>query len=211
MNLTLLWTKWCLFALLRQCLTDKYFHNLALSDEFPELFMYHWIIMEKNAEAFKKSFGGNLKKKKKMKGMWQNVQAFMTQKIFLIAKRKGKILSDYRERKMSCDIFFLFPFAFCYILLEKMYECIVLLVYDMHIYLQHLQDICVCCRSIAWAVAQYFWIMLLVLQEQMRDFTSVTKWHWKYGLFLLHLFSGTWKGMNMCSDCDWTSQMHIIP
>ena len=39
---------------------------------------------------------------------------------------------------------------------EEMYECIVLLVYDMHIYLQHLQDICVCCRSIAWAVAQYF-------------------------------------------------------
>lgn len=41
----------------------------------------------------------------------------MTQKIFLIAKRKGKILSDYWERKLSLNLLWhLFLVPFCFLL-----------------------------------------------------------------------------------------------
>lgn len=59
----------------------------------------------------------------------------------------------------------------------------------MHItYLLHLQVISLCCCSVVWAVAQCACIILAVLYEQMRNFTSVRNWHWKCGPCLFHLF-----------------------
>lgn len=200
MNLTLLWTKWCLFALLRQCLVDKYFHHLALSDESSELFMHHWIIMEKNAEAFKKSFGGNLKKRWSICDRMSRLL-----RSFLLLREEAKFWVSRQEAVLE-HIVTSFSYSLLLVGTSFLNKCM----NDMHIYLQYLQDNCMCCCSILWAVVQCCWIMLLVLHEEMRDFTSVTKWHWKYVLFLLHLFSGIWKVMNTCSDCDLTSQMHTV-
>ena len=53
-------------------------------------------------------------------------------------------------------------------------EYVALLVYGVHIYLQYLQAVYMCCCSIEWAVAQCACIMLAVLYDEMRDFTLVT-------------------------------------
>lgn len=92
--------------------------------------------------------------------------------ICIIAKR-SEVVSDYQERKLSFNLTF-YSLSLLLSATSLLKEYTALLVYDVHIYLQHLQAIYVCCCSTEWAVAQCACITLAVLYEEMRDFVLFT-------------------------------------
>lgn len=92
------------------------------------------------------------------------VKAFLMYRVFFSAKRR-EFVSDYQEKGPSLNLpwhFFSIFLLFSATLLLK--EYIILVVYDMYLYIQHLQDICVLllsrmgsCPVLLWHVSSSVW------------------------------------------------------
>lgn len=198
-----------LFALQRQCQIDKYFHHLAISDGLLRLIRHHWIIKENNAEGFKTNCCG--KQRCTICDRWNKSRPFLMYMMFTITKWSCEDL--LREKAILEPVLTFFSHSLLLSATFLLKEYVALLVYDVHVYLQHLKAMCAAFQQNECMVAQCAWIMLTVLYEEMRDFTLVTNWHLKYGPYMPHLvFSDICKGTHTSSAYGIfkTSQMCII-